>query len=316
MKHNPKVSVIIPCFNTARYLASSINSVLNQSIQDFEIILVDDGSTDHLVEVVSQLNTDIHFISQENKGPGAARNAGISKSTGEYLVFLDADDVLLPEKLKVQSDYLDNQPDVGVVFSKVYGFQDKSGSNEEVWQYPVSMRLLRSLGTPKNNLEVFVIQNLLPPVAAMVRRECVLDIGGFDESRELSSLEDWDLWFRLAGRYNFAFLDQFVAKYRFTSNSLSNNRQQVKKASRVMENRIVNSESFDNLSDAAKSRVFFYWGVNWLDFREPELALDHFSYALQYNSYNILARSAQLLTSLMGEKAVIFYRLKRKIIGC
>ena len=115
----PKVSVIIPAYNAARYLPEAIDSVLTQTYQDCEIILVDDGSTDDTAEVVSRYGTRVTYVQQSNQGVGAARNTGIDLARGDYLVFQDADDVLLPGKLEVQASFLDQHPDVDAVFSDI-----------------------------------------------------------------------------------------------------------------------------------------------------------------------------------------------------
>lgn len=112
----PRVSVIIPCYNTARYVKETIESVLNQTRQDFEIIVVDDGSTDDSHNVIASINDQrIRYHYQPNQGLAAARNTGLALATGEFVAFLDADDFFLPEKLARQIAALDSQPEVGLV---------------------------------------------------------------------------------------------------------------------------------------------------------------------------------------------------------
>ena len=101
------ISVIIPCYNSAHHRSETLESVQYQTYRDFEIILVDDGSTDQTKMIVSNYSHIIKYIYQDNNGPGAARNNGIRASQGDYFVFLDADDQLLPNKLEAQSKYLD-----------------------------------------------------------------------------------------------------------------------------------------------------------------------------------------------------------------
>jgi glycosyltransferase involved in cell wall biosynthesis len=109
-----KVSVIIPAYNQAPYLSKSIQSVLDQTCQDFEIVVVDDGSTDDTAAVVQSFHDDrIHYIYQENRGLSAARNTGIDNSTAEYITYLDSDDLFLPMKIELLGGVLDQDPDIG-----------------------------------------------------------------------------------------------------------------------------------------------------------------------------------------------------------
>lgn len=114
-KKEPTVSVIIPSYNSAFYLLETLDSVLLQSYQDFEIILVDDGSTDNTKEVIQPYLKYINYVYQENKGPAPARNTGIRGARGKYIAFNDSDDSWLPQKLAIQIDYFQNHPEIGLV---------------------------------------------------------------------------------------------------------------------------------------------------------------------------------------------------------
>lgn len=112
-----KVSIIIPTYNRAKYLPEAIDSVLNQTYKDFEIIVVDDGSTDNTKMVLTAYGDKIRYIYKANGGPSSARNFGVMKSTGAYIAFLDSDDLWLPEKLELQIAYLDKKNDFSAVFT-------------------------------------------------------------------------------------------------------------------------------------------------------------------------------------------------------
>ena len=107
----PKISVIIPIYNSAAWLPQAIDSVLNQTYRDYEIIIVDDGSHDNTLEVIQRYQAKVRWIGQSNRGPAAARNTGIKIAQGQYLVFLDADDVLQADKLALQAAFLDQHPE-------------------------------------------------------------------------------------------------------------------------------------------------------------------------------------------------------------
>lgn len=311
----PKVSVIIPAYNAARYLPTAIDSVLAQTCQDYELILVDDGSTDDTRAVAAHYGVRVNYVHQANQGVGAARNAGLDQARGDYLVFQDADDVLLPCKLEVQAAFLDRHPDVAAVFSDICQFWLDAAGQERRQAYPSTARLKQALNEPARAREILLIQNIFPPIAAMVRRGCIQDIGGFDPDRALMSLEDWDLWYRLAQDYRFAYHAGLVAHYRLAENSLSKNPQTVKRASEVLERKIEQSSAFTTFSARARSAFYFYWGVLWLEYSEPARAITRFRRASQINRRNIYARSAYWLTQLLGQRAVVFFHLKRRLFG-
>ncbi len=110
----PKVSVIIPTYNRAHFLCEALDSALSQTFKDFEIIIVDDGSTDNTKQVLEKYGSRIYYIYQENKGRAEARNTGIRRAKGEHIAFLDDDDIWLPNKLEKQVFFLDARPDIGI----------------------------------------------------------------------------------------------------------------------------------------------------------------------------------------------------------
>ena len=139
----PKVSVIIPAYNASEYLSQTLESVLVQTYSDFEIILVDDGSTDETDQVIAKYSSHLNLIQQENKGLSAARNAGLNMAIGEYLVFLDADDLLTPRKLAIQAAFLDQNPGIGIVYSDGFLFTNKPNGEEERLLFSKSVYLFR-----------------------------------------------------------------------------------------------------------------------------------------------------------------------------
>lgn len=158
--------MIIPSYNSARYLAEAIQSVLDQSYADFEIIVVNDGSTDETEAVVKGFSDErIRYFAQENKGVGAARNAGLRLARGEYVAFWDADDLFLPEKLSRQVEFLLQDPSVDLVFSgwEYINAEGKILGVEEPWKYRSSV-----LG-----VEDVLVGGVAPVHAVLVRRRCL-----------------------------------------------------------------------------------------------------------------------------------------------
>jgi glycosyltransferase involved in cell wall biosynthesis len=206
------VSVIIPTYNTGHYLAEAIQSVLNQSFENFEVIVVNDGSTDNTTEVVKGFDDPrICYLYQENQGLSSARNTGISIATGDYLVFLDADDLLQPNKLADQATYLDQYFEVGLVAGGWIYIDEEGGALGEHTPW---------VNTPDLDLENLLYICPFVPNSIMVRRHWVEQVGFFDES--LSRVEDWDLWLRLiAEGCIMNWLKVTVCKYRIRSHSLS-----------------------------------------------------------------------------------------------
>lgn len=209
----PKVSVIVPTYNRRDLVTETVESALDQTMRDFEVIIVDDGSVDDTQEVLtSRFGGRIKYTYQVNRGRSAARNRGIMESTGKYVLFLDSDDLLLSDALRTQSLFLDTHPSVGVVYSDGY-YCDEMGHNLE------RISRTRPPLQGKNMLETLVLSNVIvAPHSAMVRRSC-LDMLGypfFDES--LSVGEDSDLWIRLAhSGCTFEYQDVLTCKYRIHS---------------------------------------------------------------------------------------------------
>lgn len=313
MSVKSKVSVIVPAYNAATYLPESIDSVLAQTYQDFEIILVDDGSTDQINCVVEKYRSQLRYMRQENKGPSAARNTGIRMALGEYLVFLDADDLIFTKKLALQAAFLDEHPDISIVYSDGYCIKEDENGNEVRESFASLGYIIKSLAEPEDSLKVLLIQNGFPLHAAMVRKRAIDKVDGFDES--LRALEDWDLWVRLAHEHRFAYLDAIVAKYRIVEGSVSHQYVQKNIALRQIKRKIETSEIFASLPSITRADFYFHWGVQELDFGEADLAISKFRAAIALHPTHLLSRIALFLTSILGHKAVIFYHLKRRVFG-
>lgn len=206
----PRVSVIIPTYNAGQTICQAIDSVLRQTYTDYEIVVVDDGSTDDTKARLERYGNAIRYIYQENKERSAARNNGIRHARGEYIAFLDADDFWTPEKLAKQVTFLNQHQELGVVFS---------------WARAVgpSGNTLRTMGTqfPLEGAEgmdmfPYLVMGTSPPALTVIaRRACIEEAGMFDE--QVSQIEDWDLWLRIALRWHFGFVSEVLAYYRLSA---------------------------------------------------------------------------------------------------
>lgn len=248
------VSVIIPNYNTAKYIADAIESVLSQAYQNFELIVVDDGSTDNTKEVVQKYinQPTFKYIFQENKGLSAARNTGIKASQGEFIAFLDADDIWLPEKLEHQIKLMDSDK-VGIVSCSGYTTNEKGEILDTFIKKNYSNRylLLRDLS----------MKNVVSGggSTALVRKTCFDVIGLFDEN--LKSSEDWDMWLRIAQRFDIIFVEKPLVKIRVRNNSMcsSSNATKMLRYELLVIDKLFSSKSSLNLFNfLLKRKIYGY----------------------------------------------------------
>jgi glycosyltransferase involved in cell wall biosynthesis len=195
----PTVSVVVPTYNRADLLREAIDSVLLQTFGDFELLVVDDGSTDHTRDVVAAVeDRRCRYLARAHRGIGAALNAGLQAARGRYFARLDSDDVWLPEMLETLVNVMDAAPELGFAYGRG--------------------RVILADGTPLDHLQgttprypdhpwrSIVYDDCTCNVALLARSECLGEVGGFDE--ELIAHEDWDMWLRVTARHPFRFVDR------------------------------------------------------------------------------------------------------------
>lgn len=211
-KLTPKVSVIIPVFNGEKCIEQAINSIFNQTYQDFDLTVIDDGSTDGTSEILNHYKSRIRVISQSNQGPAIARNTGIKASTGQYIAFLDADDISLPNRLEQQVRFLDERQQIRMI-----------GSSAEV--IDENNHFLGFLRVPKDDIDIRWTCLLLNPFiqsTVMLRREFfVANNIYYNPDPMLRGLEDYELWSRYLARTQSANLTKPLIRYRVRKDSLT-----------------------------------------------------------------------------------------------
>lgn len=205
MKETFPVSVVITCFNYGKYLKSSIDSVLEQTVPVEEIIVVDDGSTDNTQSILSDYRTNekIRFVYQKNRGQAKAKNTGLQLARGEFVAFLDADDIWAPRKIEKQIKLFKN-PKVGVVYTRQKFINQKG---EIISKGPRRLRVYRG-----NVRRQVLKDNFVPFSSAMVRKQILDESGYFNEKLAMSI--DWELWLRLSLLAEFDYVDEDLLLYR------------------------------------------------------------------------------------------------------
>jgi glycosyltransferase involved in cell wall biosynthesis len=192
----PRVSVVIPTWNRAWCLGEALDSVLAQGFRDFELIVVDDGSTDGTAGLLARYGAALRTIRQENRGVAAARNAGIAAARGALIAFLDSDDLWLPEKLAVQVAHFDRRPAALICQTgEIWVRRGRRVNPRRRHRKPEGMIF-------EPSLELCLVS----PSAVMLRRELLAEVGLFDE--ELPACEDYDLWLRVACRHPVDLIDR------------------------------------------------------------------------------------------------------------
>lgn len=231
------ISVILPTYNRATSLRWAIDSVLCQTWGDFELIVVDDGSTDHTHEVVERVEDErLRFISYpEQRGASAARNEGINISRGDFIAFQDSDDEWLPEKLERQMETFRRLPEAfGVVYT---GFHRITKLGRDRTYPTLTARLVDWAPFSKMKLQgnvhfSLLRGNFITTQTVMARRECFDLVGRFDE--RLPRFQDWDLWLRFSQLYQFQLIRQSLVRVHSTPGSISNDEDALTRAFEVL----------------------------------------------------------------------------------
>ena len=242
MSSAPAVSVVIATYNRANYLAETIDSVLSQSFQKFELIVVDDGSTDETRRVVAPYGSRVRYFYQENRGPSAARNLGARNASASWISIQDSDDLCLPNHLETLYGYANKHPESGMVFANGSYLGGPAHDRETIIPAAKSCRLAEQ-GV---RLEDLFDKSIVRLQAALISKHCYDDVGGHDESLRISM--DLDLTFRLISRYPVAYIDEVVFSYRRHSGNISGNQEL-----RLLENIRVIEKLLDQNGEAEES---------------------------------------------------------------
>ncbi len=251
----PTVSVVITCYNYAQYLPTCIESVLSQTFNDFEVIVVDDGSTDNTCDVLKPYLNDprIRYVRQENSGQAKAKNNGIHHSRGRFVAFLDADDFWAPTKLERQINFFQDER-VGVVYSR-YRFVNEDGNILNSYKLGKYLQPREGMVT-----RYLVFDNFVPFSSSVVRKEVFERVGVFDETLRMGI--DWDLWLRASVHFQFKYVDEYLLFYRVGhQGQMSRNVEMRHTASDHILDRFIH-EHPDMISPAQKQQIMHYTFMN------------------------------------------------------
>lgn len=255
MNPSPETTVVITCFNYGHFLENCLRSVLEQTYKDFEIIVVDDGSTDNTPQVMGWFSTlpNLRYVRQENAGQARAKNRGIESARGEFIAFLDADDCWCSEKLEKQMACF-KKPEVGVVYCKAKYLNE---NNDEIYFERKSQYLQPQKGQVTQWL---ILDNFVEFSSSIVRKECFEKFGGFDETLKMGI--DWDLWLRISTGYEFDYVDERLFYYRMGhSGQMSKNAEvRMECSDRIMESFLKNFP--EAVSSKIIKKAYYYTFCN------------------------------------------------------
>ena len=209
----PKVSVVIPTYNHARYLPYALDSVINQGYPNLEVLVIDDGSNDGTAQIVNPYRSKIKYIYKENGGTPSALNLGLSLATGKYICWLSADDVLIGEKVAKQDGLMESDSSLGFSYTS-FVVIDANGKK----QYDVNSTYF----SDKQEMVTRLMEGcFINGSSVMMRNSALKIVGNFDES--LPQAHDYDLWFRFLRHYSCGFLEEPLLAYRWHGENMSQN---------------------------------------------------------------------------------------------
>lgn len=302
--NHPFFSVIIPTFNRATLLPHAIQSVLDQTFSDYEIIIIDDGSKDNTREIVKSIfDQRIRYFYQENKGISAALNAGIMAAHGKIISRLDSDDIWHPTLLETEAAIFANDLQVGLVYSKAQAMDLHGRAKPQISGAPEKF--------PGDTLKSILCGDFICAITTSVRKECYEQVSPFDET--LKGNEDWDMWIRLARVTKFFFIDQVLANFRMHAQRTTGSQSAV--FYEIVESRLSPLDKFFNqtnllqniisIKGLAYRNAYIDVGLKYLSIGNKSLAMRNFKCAIEISE-------APVITSLRIIYLFIFYKYLSK----
>ena len=262
----PLVSVIIPCYNHEKYVTEAIESVINQSYQNIELIVIDDGSKDNSIKVIQKLADKYRFvfIHRKNKGLSATLNEGIKISKGTYFCVLASDDIYILDKIEKQVLFMEHNKEYGMCYGNMIQLDNKKIVNKT------------KVKNAKNGFvfdELLMFNFVIPALTVMIKKDIFNSIGFFDEK---SFIEDYDMWLRISDKYKIGYLNQYLGYYRIHETNISKQTLNMYKAQKII---IQKWSEYKNYHKALKK-----WKMIWFNV----LSLNHKKEAKKYLIHTLL----------------------------
>lgn len=312
---SPTVSVVIPTYNAADLLPDAVESVLAQTYRDFELIVVDDGSTDETPEVMERYADDVRYVRKENGGSASARNRGIREARGQYVALLDADDLWLPEKLEHQMEQFEAQQDLAWSYTDWVHVDAETGGP----MYHGSQVMNYRGG---NVLRPLLVRLFIPPSTEVIRRDVFEEVGTYDESELHRISEDWEFSLRVAERYPVGYVDRPLAKRRHHPEKKTTTmdlEHALKSRHSIIEKTVRrNPDRLADVYDSALANLYTRIGSKWLNREERARARKLFRTAIRHDPtfwrawmYGVAAFLPRPILRVLGRLRAAFRRLFR-----
>jgi glycosyltransferase involved in cell wall biosynthesis len=304
----PGVSVIIPTYNRARLLREALESLRAQTYEGFEAIVVDDGSTDGTRNVVESFDERFEYVYQTNSGRSNARNNALRLARGRYIAFLDSDDLFLPHKLQVQTQCLEEHPDVGWVYSSALNIDEHGEVSPFRYEATAS-------GWIYSQIALFIPLTVLLP-SVVVRREVMETVGDFDE--EMDRFEDTDMWRRISRNYQALAIPEPLLKVRtHPDNAMEDPRKVFRSISYYVDKVFREDRDVDpTLLRNRASDLFLLYGKavyarpHWRSLSRPFLFA-----SLRYRRTQVRA-AEMVLATYFGDWILSVGRFLRRVVKC
>jgi glycosyltransferase involved in cell wall biosynthesis len=301
-----KVSVVIPAYNKADLTAKTVKSVLNQTYPDIEVIVVDDGSTDNTRKRLSCFGDKIRYVYKQGGGACNARNLGIRLATGDYIGFLDCDDMYLPQKMEKSVDCLDRNLDFGFVHTPVY-YMDKNDT------------ILRTCHLYKRQREGWIAKglilgNFICNSTVVVRKSCFKKVGIFDETIFIPA--DWDMWLRLAEQYKAGYIHTPLTLYRISENYTLRHLDQSRREELIVAEKAIrrNSGMHPLFEDRLISNVHYRHGICYLSVNDFDKTKEELTLSVRKYIYNLKALFLLITIIIIGKKFKLIKKYYHNII--
>ncbi len=271
----PLVSVIVPSYNHEKYVQETIESIVNQTYENIELIVIDDGSKDASPKIIEKLSKkyNFKFIHRLNKGLSATLNEGIGLSSGKYICVCASDDIYKLNKIEKQVQFMENNPHYGLCFGKIINFNDLGNETKN---------------NPKHAKSGWVFKDIIyqyftmPAVTCMIRKNVFETIGYYDENL---FVEDWDMYLRITDKYQVGYLNEYLAYYRKHDTNITHQKTKIFDAQQKTLNKWKESEYYKEAKIMYELKFFIYdaSGNKWK-------ALNYFLTHLQYFYYRRFIR--------------------------